>query len=143
MIETPPSSDGQVCSREGLAVAHLLYSSGVGSQKGESRSCIQKRAVNFHIDIVVSLLGSLQTEVHSCRSNPYGYYQCYTNGSWSKICRDRFDLLLLSPNRYEALVTAHKYVIVEYYLAIYLFSYLLTDLFIHFNIYYLLIYLDI
>ena len=62
----------------------------------------------------------MQTDVHSCRSNPYGYSPCYANATWSKICRDRFDLhslhswLLLSPNRGEVLVTVHKYVIMEY-----------------------------
>ena len=48
-------------------------------------------AFNFHIDMVVSLLGSGQIEIHSYRSSPYGYSPCYANASRSKICRDRFD----------------------------------------------------
>ena len=53
---------------------------------------IHKSAFNSRIDMVVSLPGDVQTGVHSCRSNPYGYSPCYANATWSEICRDRFDL---------------------------------------------------
>ena len=60
--------------------------------RGNCRSCIHKSAFNFHIDMVVSLSGSGQIEVHSYCSSPYGYSPCYANASRSKICTDSFDL---------------------------------------------------
>ena len=60
--------------------------------RGNSRFCIHKSAFNFRIDMVVSLPGSGQIEVHSYGSSPYGYSPCYANVSQSKICSDRFDL---------------------------------------------------
>ena len=95
MVHTPASSEGQACSREGgQQLHHLLYSSGMGSQEGgiPGLAGIHKSAFNSRIDMVVSLPGDVQTEVHSCRSNPYEYSPCYANATWSKICRDRFDL---------------------------------------------------
>ena len=93
----------------------------MGSQEGgiPGLAGIHKSAFNSRIDMVVSLPGDVQTEVHSCRSNPYGYSPCYAKATWSKICREvrfTFIWLLLSPNRArgKVLLTVHKYVIMEY-----------------------------
>ena len=78
MVHTPPSSDGQACSREGgWQLHHLLCGSGMGSQEGGILAGIHKSDFNSRIDMVVSLPGDVQTEVHSCRSNPYGYSPSY------------------------------------------------------------------
>ena len=81
MVHTPPSSDRQACSSEGVAVAPPLVQLWHGFQEGgiPGLAGIHQSAFNSHIDMVVSLPGDVQTVVHSCRSNPYGYSPCYVN----------------------------------------------------------------